>query len=220
MIKVFLIHLVIIFLSISTVTTVQGQDDSERWEDQIISENSNSSMWGQIGSQILPGFSVTNEDFKYPEKAMKNKIQGQVDVTWRADKNGNIIDSTIHILTSLSPELDSSAVEMLKKAKPRQRWTLNPNTVYITTLVFRITEKNWADYYFDVGRRAKRKGNYQKAIHNFNLSIEFYSKEAIYHYALYKVYHELDDMEKACNCLKKAKRFNKGFKSEYKDICK
>lgn len=193
----------------------QGTEEITYQDDKI-----ESSMWGQVKGQRLPSFYVTNEDFEYPEEALKKKIQGQVDILFQINADGDIVDSTIQIVNGLSKELDEEAIQVVKNSSTRKRWFIIPNNWYLISLVFRITEKNWANYYFTLGARAYKKEDYQDAIKYFDLSISFDEKNAKYHYSLYKVFSDIGKSDKACACLKKAKKLNRGFKTEWKAECK
>jgi TonB family protein len=179
-----------------------------------------SSMWGQVGDQMLPRFFVNSEGFKYPEEALKNRVQGQVDVGFQVNKEGHIIDSTIQVITGLSKELDEEAIKILENAPARKRWLANPNIKYLATFVFRITEANWANYYQTLGSRAYQIEDYEKAIEHFILALSFDDKDAKTYYSLYSAYSKIGNSELACQNLKKAKRRNPGFRAEWKSECR
>lgn len=206
-------------------TTVLAQVTDESLMKSLKQEHPKSSMWGQIGNQMLPFFKVNDGDFEYPEEAMENRTQGQVDVRFKVDADGSIIDSTVQIINSLSKVLDAKAIEIVKESTIKSHWpsimqTYNTETTYFTTLVFAIQEQHWASFYNAIGLRAYLNANYEKAIKNFTLSVQFDDKNAKTFYSLYRSYFKNKEEDLACDCLRKAKRLKKAYKLEWKSNCK
>jgi TonB family protein len=215
----------VILLLFVLKANLQAQVTDENLIQSLSQENPRSSMWGQIGNQMLPFFKVNNESFEYPVEAMRNRTQGQVDISFKVNKEGNIIDSTVHIINSLSKSLDEKAIEMIKKSSIKSQWPIfqqsyNSKARYYTTLVFAIQEKHWASFYSTVGLTAYKANDYQEAIRNFNLSVEFDDKNAKTYYSLYRSYLKINNEELACDYLKKAKRLESGYKNEWKSKCR
>ncbi|NQU31932.1 MAG: energy transducer TonB, partial [Bacteroidetes bacterium] len=62
------------------------------------------------GNKVTKNFIKTHIDF--PEKDLKNKVQGTVKIKFLTDKLGNVI--SYNVVQKVSPEIDSSAVSIFK----------------------------------------------------------------------------------------------------------
>lgn len=80
---------------------------------------------------------------KYPDKAVREGIQGRVVVQFVVDTLGNVTKPKI--IRSVSPELDAETIRVVKLLKRFSPGIKNgvPVSVYFSLpLTFRLTEKN------------------------------------------------------------------------------
>lgn len=165
------------------------------------------------------------ENFDYPHEAIENQIQGRVYVTFTALPTGEILDSTIQIAKGLGYGLDEIAVEAVKNAPPLGRNSItklkiDEPTKYALPIVFTIEPQHWANYYYQKASMEQKSGNHNRAIILYSDAIPYLNGEPKYYYGLYISHIELGNMKKACKYLKKAKKLDRSYKSEWVEKCK
>lgn len=71
---------------------------------------------------VFPGgvnnfYNYIGHNLRYPENAIKNKIEGKVSVSFVVDKNGKLVE--IKIIKGVSPDIDAEAVRLFRNSP---RW--------------------------------------------------------------------------------------------------
>lgn len=168
---------------------------------------------------------TSSEDFEYPDEAIENRIQGKVYVQFSVQPTGEIIDESVQIAKGLGYGLDEIAIETVKNAPPMARNDItklkkSEPTQFILPILFSIEAKHWASYHFRKGQERYMAGQLEQAIERYSLALGFIEDEPKFHYALYAAYMEMDDTARACKNLKKAKKMDKAYTLEWKEVCK
>jgi len=81
------------------------------------------------------------QELHYPENALKNKIEGTVEVACLVDLKGN--PSKMHIKKSVSPELDNEAIRLYKMLLFIPSQFLGGHTIRYSTLKFKFSANNY-----------------------------------------------------------------------------
>ncbi len=165
------------------------------------------------------------DDLSYPEEALENRIQGRVYIKFTVRPTGEIIDSTVHVLQGLGHGLNKIAIDAVKKAPPLGKnyiTNLKKDTLseYVLPIMFIITSKDWARYYYTKGLKEQHEENHSEAIGWFLKAVSFIDNKASYYFALYHSNIKLDNKKDACKYLKEAKKLSKKYKTEWVEHCK
>jgi TonB family protein len=135
---------------------------------------------------------ILQENTKYPIEALKNKIQGDVILSFNIDKNGNM--NNLKIISSPSEFLTTSSLisfdQAVNKWSPSEINGTPVNKVHIIVFRYRFYLNTQPIDYKEKTKKYVEKQKYDKALKTYNTAIT----ENRFDYELYELRSKLNDI--------------------------
>ncbi|MFA6246039.1 MAG: energy transducer TonB [Mucilaginibacter sp.] len=110
--------ILLLFIIVMTTITVKAQvTDTTKADTQ---KNTLVRVAPSVVGGLEKYYKYVEKNLKYPKAAIKNKIEGQVVLTFIIERDGSF--TNINVAKSLSPETDSAAIRLISDPKA-PKWT-------------------------------------------------------------------------------------------------